>query len=76
MHPRGLAIGAAAVLAVAVVVPPLASAPAGAQVEQCQSGANGAVFVTETCVDPDLQDPYTDKDEERTVTDPATKEKV
>ena len=76
MHPRGLAIGAAAVLAVAVVVPPLASARAGAQVEQCQPGANGAVFVTETCVDPDLQDPYTDKDEERTVTDPATKEKV
>src|SRR4051794_7225169 len=36
----------------------------------------GPVFVTPQCTDPGLAAPYTDKDEQRTTTDPATKVKV
>src|SRR5262249_34399785 len=39
----------------------------------CQPlAAGGPVLVTATCVDPELSQPYTDKDERRTTTDPAT----
>lgn len=39
----------------------------------CQpASAGGPVFVTETCIDPSLSQPYTDLDEQRTLTDPAT----
>lgn len=37
---------------------------------------DGPVFVTPDCTDPGLTEPYTDKDEQRTTTDPATKVKV
>ena len=37
---------------------------------------DGPVFVTPDCTDPGLAEPYTDEDEQRTTTDPATKVKV
>jgi hypothetical protein len=56
---------------------PVATSSASAQAETCQSRPEGGpVFVTATCVDPDLAEPYTDKDERRSITDPATKVRV
>ncbi|MEX0665407.1 MAG: PKD domain-containing protein [Acidimicrobiia bacterium] len=51
--------------------------PAGAGEEPCAARpSDNAVIITETCVDPELTNPYTDKDEHRTITDPVTKVKV
>jgi len=43
----------------------------------CQSSvADGPVLVTDSCVDPALQEPYTDQDEQRSLRDPATTARV
>jgi hypothetical protein len=74
--PRWRARGLVAVALLAagltvVAVPP--APPASADAATCEPvSAGGPVFVTETCVDPDLNQPYTDTDEQRTTTDPAT----
>ena len=67
---RGL-LAAAVLLAVSLTA--AASPPASADASMCQPlSAGGPIFVTETCVDPVLNQPYTDVDEQRTTTDPAT----
>ncbi|MBL7493300.1 PKD domain-containing protein [Frankia sp. AgB1.9] len=42
----------------------------------CTTTAAGALLVTAACVDPKLNQPYVDKDEHRTVTDPQSKVSV
>lgn len=69
---RGLAAVALLASGLAVVAVPPAP-PASADAPTCQPrSAGGPVFVTATCVDPVLNQPYTDRDEQRTTTDPAT----
>jgi hypothetical protein len=71
-------LAAAVMLAVGltgVTTTPPASAqtPASEEVPTCEPrSAGGPVFVTGSCVDPVLNRPYTDRDEQRTTTDPAT----
>jgi hypothetical protein len=69
--------GAIALVAVALGPAAMATASASAQEPACQPRSpDGAVFVTETCVDPAFTEPYTDEDEQRTITDPATHAQV
>src|SRR5690349_15715242 len=78
---RMLATGAV-VTALAVVSGAAASAqsttttPTSGSPECAPQVQDGPVFVTPQCTDPGLVEPYTDKDEQRTTTDPATKVKV
>jgi hypothetical protein len=69
---------ASVALAAAALNPIAASAQSsGAAASECTSPeANGPVFITPDCTDPGLTTPYTDVDEKRTTTDPATKVKV
>jgi hypothetical protein len=70
---RGLlgVMGAGALVATGLTG--VAAPPASADAPTCQPlSAGGPVFVTEACVDPALNQPYTDIDEQRTTTDPAT----
>jgi hypothetical protein len=67
-------LGLVALLAAGLTVVAVPAAPpASADAPTCQPrSAGGPVFVTATCVDPVLNQPYTDVDERRTTTDPAT----
>lgn len=71
-------IALAAALTAAMLHPAVASAQSttAASTECTAPQPNGPVFVTADCTDPGLTTPYTDKDEQRTTTDPATKVKV
>jgi hypothetical protein len=60
-------------LALAMGLIPVTASPAAAQAESCEArSTDGPVIVTATCLDPELSEPYTDKDEQRSITDPAT----
>lgn len=68
------ALAFAAVLAVGVTSLVGVSAAGAADAPDCQPRTSGGpLFVTATCVDPALNQPYTDIDEQRTTTDPTTK---
>ncbi len=75
---RGGALLVAAALLVVVVSPAVtasnvASASASAPAPACQpQSSGGPLFVTATCVDPVLNQPYIDEDQPGTITDPTT----
>src|SRR4051812_45086039 len=58
----------------ACLLPIVSTSPASAAPPNCTSATpGGPVFVTETCVDPALSQPYTDVDQQRSSIDPATR---
>jgi hypothetical protein len=64
------ALVAAATVITAGLSPALSTSASAAT--PCQPGSNGALFVTETCVDPQLAQPTVDLDQPRSTTDPAS----
>ena len=61
----------------AATLTPAATATAATEAPTCAARSEGGpVFVTAACVDPGLTQPYTDTNEKRTTTDPATNVKV
>ncbi|WP_311446827.1 PKD domain-containing protein [Frankia nepalensis] len=71
----GWVIPLAVATAVTAGLVPLATttaAGAGGLPDCAPASPGGPVFVTDRCVDPDLREPYTDVDEQRVTTDPAT----
>jgi len=64
--------GAVGVVVTAAGCTGVATGVTSAPQPTCQQGSNGVLFVTPGCQDPALTQPYTDVDEQRTTTDPAT----
>jgi hypothetical protein len=50
----------------------MSASDATADAAPCQTGSNGQLFITETCVDPSLSQPVVDIDQQRSTTDPST----
>jgi hypothetical protein len=73
-HRRRIRTIAVATSVIAGLVPGVlvSTQSANAIPSNCQAGADGALFVTPTCVDPSLSQPVTDLDQQRMTTDPVT----
>jgi hypothetical protein len=69
---RFLATAAVTATAAALIPGVLLATPHASADDACQPGANGLLFVTETCTDPSLSTPKIDIDESRSTTDPQT----